>query len=402
MGTPSQRDAFDVVVVGGGVIGLSCAWRAAQRGLSVALVERGELGAGTSRVAAGMLAPVAEAEVHARAALELALASAARYPGWSAELAQASGCPTGYRTRGTLLVARDRDEAEALEREAAIRDRLGLAPRRLRPSDARRLEQALAPTIRAALELPDDHAVDPRALLPALAAAARGAGVAVHEQAGEAILRHADGRVRGVTLAAGRELDAERVVLAAGPWSGLLRELPSAARVPVRPVKGQILLLRDPAGPGLLERAVRLERSYIVPRGDGRYVLGATVEERGWDAAATVGGVHELLRDAAEVVPGLNELELLAIDVGFRPGTPDNAPLLGPGALDGLIWATGHYRNGVLLAPITGDLIGELLVEGCLPALAQPFAPQRFAGEHAAGGQRAGAAAVGKIRVSAR
>jgi len=173
-----------------------------------------------------------------------------------------------------------------------------------------------------------------------------------------------------------RELvPARHVVIAAGPWSGSIPGLPAEARVPVRPVKGQLLRLRDPAGPGLLERVVRFAGGYLVPRADGRYVLGATVEERGFERHATAGGVYELLRDAHELVPGVSELQIEELCVGLRPGTPDNMPVLGPGAIDGLTWATGHYRNGILLAPLTAELVAGALAgesPGPLPAACRP------------------------------
>ncbi len=157
-------------------------------------------------------------------------------------------------------------------------------------------------------------------------------------------------------------MSAGRVVLAAGAWTAEVAGLPEHARVPVRPLKGQILRLRDPTGPGLLERVVRFEGGYLVPRGDGRYVLGATVEERGFEQQPTAGGVYELLRDAHELVPGVLELRIEELSVGFRPATPDNVPIIGPGAVDGLVWATGHHRNGILLAPLTAELVAEALV----------------------------------------
>jgi len=170
-----------------------------------------------------------------------------------------------------------------------------------------------------------------------------------------------DGAVEGAALRGGELLRAESVVCATGPWSGEIGGLPEDARLPVRPVKGQIMRLRDPQGPGLLERVVRYMGGYVVPRGDGRYVLGATVEERGFELGATAGGVYELLRDAHELVPGIAELEIEELCTGLRPGTPDNLPAIGPGALDRLLWATGHHRNGILLAPLTAELVAGLL-----------------------------------------
>jgi glycine oxidase len=374
--TPSQRP-FDVAVLGGGVAGLAVAWRARTRGLSVCVLDRGELGAATSRVAAGMLAPVTEADAGERALLALGLDSARRWPAFADELLEATGVDVGYRRCGTLVVARDRDEAEALDRELALRGRLGLEAERLLPSAARRAEPALAPTVRLALEVPDDHAVDPRLLTGALARAAERAGVVLRPRAEVTGIAHDGARVQGLELRGGERVAAGRVVVAAGPWSGGELGLPTDARVPVRPVKGQTVRLRDPGGPGLLGRVVRFDGGYLVPRADGRLVLGATVEERGFDASVTAWAVHELLRDAAELVPGVLELEVEELLAGLRPGTPDNAPILGASrALDGLVWATGHHRNGILLAPVTAELVAaELAGE---PA-GHPFGPGRFA-----------------------
>jgi glycine oxidase len=360
---PAARDGdrYDVAVVGGGIVGLAVAWRARTRGLSVVVLDRGDMGAGTSRVAAGMLAPVAEADAGERPLLELGLRSAERWPAFAAQLGEVSGVDIGYRTCGTLMLARDRDEAEALERERDLRERFGLRVERLLPSAARSLEPALAPTLRGALYLPDDHAVDPRRVCAARARAPPAAG---------AVLRP------GVEVDELAALPAEQVVVAAGPWSSAFGD---EARV--RPVKGQSLRLRDPSGPGLVERVVRWGQpspGYLVPRGDGRYVLGATSEERGFDTAVTAGGLHELLRDASELVPGVLELELEEHLAGLRPGTPDNAPIIGRSLADpGVVWATGHYRNGVLLAPVTAELIvAELIGE----PIEHGFGPGRFVG----------------------
>jgi glycine oxidase len=369
----------DVAVIGGGVIGLAVAWRAAQRGLGVVVLERGEPGGGTSRLAAGMLAPSAEADASEQALLSLGLASAAAWPAFADELADASGAGFGYLRCGTVLAARDSDEAEALERELDLRRRLELDVRRLVPSAARRLEPSLAPGLRLALELPGDHAVDPRLLTTALLAAVRRAGGRVLESTEVAELLVASGRVEGVVLAGGERIDAEHVVIAAGPWSGQLAGLPEAARVPVRPVKGQILRLHDQGGPGLLTRVLRWAGGYVVPRGDGRYVVGATTEERGFDTTVTAGATFEILRDAVELLPGIKELVIDELSAGLRPATPDNRPALGQGALAGLHWATGHYRGGILLAPITAELVLASLMGEPPPQLAAPFAPQRFA-----------------------
>ncbi|MEA2151719.1 MAG: glycine oxidase [Solirubrobacteraceae bacterium] len=372
---PQDATASNVVVIGGGVIGLAVAWRVAQRGRAVCVLERDELGAGTSHVAAGMLAPVTEADPGELALLELGLRSARAWPAFAAELRGASGADPGLRRCGALVVARDADEAAALERELALRLELGLPVERLLPSAARRLEPALAPTLRLALAVPGDHAADPRALVLALAEAARRAGATLRTGASaQAIRADARGRVVGVELAGGELVEAGEVVVAAGAWSGAIAGL---APVALRPVKGQIMRLRDPEGPGLLERIVRFEGGYLVPRGDGRYVLGATMEERGFDTTVTAGGLYELLRDAGELVPGIHELVVEETAAGLRPATPDNAPLLGRAEeLDGLVWATGHHRNGILLAPVTADIVAAVLDGADAPAA---FAPGRFA-----------------------
>ena len=383
----SADERVDVAVIGGGIIGLAVAWRASERGASVALYERARLAQGASRVAAGMLAPVAEVEFGAagRRILELGLRSAQLWPRFAAELERASGEDVPLRRAGTLLLARDEDEARELERQLAFRRSLGLHVERLLASQARDREPALTPTLRLALEVPEDHSIDPRAALDALAHACRRAGVLVHEDSPVAAVELDEGgeRACGVRLQDGELVRCDHVVLAAGAWSTGIGGLPAHARVPVRPVKGQIMRLRDPAGAGLLTRAARYQGGYVLPRGDGRYVLGATMEERGFDEHPTVGGLYELMRDAHELVPGISELELEELSVGFRPGTPDNAPVIGRGAIDGLVWASGHHRNGILLAPLTAQLVAGLLDPSCAhpdaDALLAGSDPVRFA-----------------------
>jgi glycine oxidase len=371
-----RSDSADVAIVGGGVIGLAVAWRAALAGMSVTVLERDTLGAGASHVAAGMLAPVAEVEFGqaGQNVLELGLHSAALWPAFVAELREVTGIDVGLRQTGTLMVARDQDEARELERQIAYRDSLGLSTKRLLPSAARELEPALAPVLRLALEAPDDHSVDPRLVLAALTRACQIAGVRLREQCPVAgvELDSANRRVTGLKLPDGEFISASGVVLAAGAWTAELDGLPEHARVPVRPLKGQILRLRDPAGPGLLQHVVRFQGGYLVPRGDGRYVLGATMEERGFEVHPTAGGVYELLRDAYEMVPGVAELAIEELGVGLRPSTPDNMPAIGLGELGGLVWAAGHHRNGILLAPLTAMLVAGVLAGstavGTLPA----------------------------------
>jgi glycine oxidase len=383
----SSDQRVDVLVVGGGIIGLAVAWRARQRGLSVTLLERGECGQATSRIAAGMLAPVMEVEFGdaGRRVLELGLRSAELWPSFAEELAAATGTELALMRTGALFLARDEDQARELERKLAFRESLGLRVQRLRASEARELEPALAPTIRLALSAPDDDAVDPRVVLAALQRACELEGVHVREHAAVARIEldGAGKRAIGASLKDGERLSAGSLVLAAGPWSGELAGLPAEARLPVRPVKGQILRLRDRSGPGLLRRAVRFEDGYLLPRADGRYVLGGTVEERGFDLEPTAGAAHEMLREAHEIVPGVSELEIEELSVGLRPCTPDNAPAIGPGTLAGLTWATGHYRNGILLAPLTAELAAGLLEGARAPSDAEQLLaacdPRRFA-----------------------
>jgi len=355
-------DRREVIVVGGGVIGLSIAWRAARSGLSVTLLERDRFGAGATHAAAGMLAPVAEADFGdaGRALVELGLTSARSWPQFAAALERDSGLPSSLRADGTLVLARDRDEAEALERQLAYRRGLGLAVTRITPSRARELEPALAPSLRLALEIPGESSVDPRWVCDALVLAARGAGAELREQCEVAGLVRRAGRVSGVALADGGQLGADHVVLAAGAWSAALSD------VPVRPVKGQIMRLRDADGPGLVSRTLRFEGGYLVARGDGGYVLGASSEERGFDTTVTARPLYELLRDASELVPGLLDLEVEEITVGLRPGSPDNLPLIGPSDEDRLILACGHFRNGILLAPLTATLVVRALADALL------------------------------------
>jgi glycine oxidase len=350
----AQDREHDVVVVGAGVIGLACAWRCAQQGLRVLVLEREqEPGAGASGVAAGMLAPVTEAEFGEEALLRLNLAGAELWPAFAAELAERSGIDTGYRASGALVVAADRDDAEELRRLHSFQRSLGLEASWLTGRECRRLEPRLSPRVPGGILAEHDHQVEPRAAVRALQAAFEAAG----------------GELRcGVDVRDPHDLAAEHVVLATGCWSG----------APVRPVKGQILRLR---GEPLAQRLVRTPRCYVVSRADGEVVVGATVEERGFDTAVTADGVFRLLDAAHEVLPDVAELEFVEASARLRPGTPDNAPLIGE--QDGVIWATGHHRNGVLLAPITAAAVAAIVTGEDPPAAVEPFAAARFAGAFA-------------------
>lgn len=376
-----SRHRYDVLVVGGGIIGLVTAWRAAQRGLRTAVADPAP-GGGAAHVAAGMLAAVTELQYGEQTLLDLNLASARRYPSFAAELEDATGLGLGYRRCGTLAVALDADDRADLRELHAFQESLGLRSEWLSGRECRRLEPMLAPGVRGGLRVDGDHQVDPRRLAAALLRAAELAGVALHRSSVariETIRDHATGAV----LDDGTVLAAEQTVLAAGSRSGVLQGVPEHALPPVRPVKGQILRLRIPPGYApFLSRTVRAVvrggHVYLVPRENGELVVGATSEELGWDTTVTAGGVYELLRDAHELVPGLTELPLVETLAGLRPGSPDNAPLLGRSALPGLLLATGHHRNGVLLTPVTGDIMAELLTTGSVPESARPFSPARF------------------------
>jgi glycine oxidase len=369
---------YDAVVIGAGLIGLSCAWRARKRGLSVLVVDRADAaGAGTSGVAAGMLAPVTEADFGEEGPLRVNLAARERWPGFAAELEEVTGGPTGYRDSGALVVAADRDDAEALRRLHEFQRTLGLSSEWLTPSRCRALEPGLSPRIAGGILAPQDGSADPRATVRALAAAAEEVELGVEVEAVE----HDGSTVTGVRTSAGA-IECEQVVVAAGPWSAALS--PFGQGPPVRPVKGQILELRTRGAlPEPFQRVLRTPRCYLVSRGDGNVVLGATVEEQGFDTTVTADGVFRLLEAAWEVLPEVGELELVAARAGLRPGTPDNAPVVGPGELDGLIWATGHWRNGVLLAPLTADAVAGLLARDPLPHELEPLSPARFGGVRA-------------------
>ncbi len=378
----------DVLIIGGGVIGLAIAWRAAQRGLRVTVADP-DPGGGASHAAAGMLTPVAEAAYAERHLFGLGSLSLRLYPAFAAELTERTGVPTGFRQTGTLQVGYDADDMAMLAEHALLRESFGVATHRLSSRECRQAEPLLGPAISGGLLVEDDASVDPRLLTSALLAAARAAGVVHLPQRATKLRLDAD-RASGAHLADGTAVSASQVVLSAGWSSAAIAGLPEDVVPPLRPVKGQIVRLRPTAAtlasglsPSLLNRTVRgiVQGSpvYLVPRQDGELVLGATQEEMGADTTVTAGGVWQLLRDARAIVPGITELELAEAAAGLRPGTPDNAPVLGPSQLPGLVLATGHFRSGVLLAPVTADLIADQLVTGTMSEAAAPFSAQRFA-----------------------
>jgi glycine oxidase len=357
------------------VIGLSIAWRLAQAGCRVTVYDRGEAGRGASWAAAGMLAAAVETEPGEEPLLPLALESQRLWPEFARELEAASGLPVGYRDEGTLVVALSRDDAAQLRHAYEFQKRLGLNLEWLNAAQARQREPHLKPGIAAAVWSPRDHQVDNRQLGPALAVAVR--------RAGAELVEHCP--VRAITVTGGRAAGggaepADVVVLAAGAWSREIDGLPPAQRPPVRPIKGQMLALQmDPAAP-LLRHVLWLPHGcYLVPRRNGRLVVGATVEERGFDPSLTAGGLIALLDGAWRGVPAIEELPVIETWAGFRPGSRDDAPMLGPGAVDRLVIATGHHRNGILLTPVSAATMSEYILSGTLPAIARPFSPERFA-----------------------
>ena len=387
-GDQAARLTADVLVIGGGVIGLAIGWRAAQRGLRVVLADP-DPGHGASQAAAGMLTPVAEAAYAERELFELGLASLRRYPAFAAELTELTGHPTGFRPTGTLAVGYDADDMAMLREHALLRESFGAPVQRLTGRECRQAEPLLGPAIGGGLLVSDDASADPRLLMAALAAAFGMSGGTLLRQAAVR-LRETAGRAEGADLADGTVISAGQVVLSAGWASASLPGLPPGAVPPLRPVKGQILRLRPApastvagASAPVLNRTVRglVQGSpvYLVPRQDGELVIGATQEELGTDTTVTAGGVWQLLRDARALVPGITELELAEAVAGLRPGTPDNAPVIGPSPLPGLLLATGHFRGGVLLAPVTADLIAGLLETGTIDRAAEPFRSERFA-----------------------
>jgi glycine oxidase len=380
--TQETNSGYDAIFVGAGAIGLASAWRAARRGARVCVLERDRPAAGATGVAAGMLAPAGEASWGEDALVSLNLESLRRWPEFADQLQEDSEIEVGFAPRGALHVALDRDEAEELRRRYELHRRLGLDFEWLGGRACRELEPGLATAVRGGAHVPGEASVDPRRVVAALLAALERQDVSVHGAAEVVSAERRDGAWR-VGTADDRSFEGTVLVLAAGCWSGQMDWIEPEARPPVRPVKGEILTLRGSAGEPACEGIVSGQRAYMVPRDDGRLIVGATVEELGFDTTVTAGGVHELLREAYRLIPEIAELELAETSAGLRPGTPDNAPLIGFGATDGLLVATGHFRNGVLQAPLTADCVASLLSGDDPPIDLMPFSPQRFAGSQA-------------------
>ena len=368
----------NVAIIGAGVIGLAIAWRLAARGIAVRIFDRGAAGAGASHAAAGMLAACAEAEPGEEALVALGRESQARWPAFAAELLAASGIDVELRPEGTLLLALTADDQARLTHLLVFQQKLGLPLQWISAADTRRREPHLAGKLAGAVFSPEDTQVDNRKLVAALRVAAQAAGASVSEHQPVRAISSRGGRVDGIILGDGTKVPADVVVLAAGAWARSIEGVDPKLRPPVRPIKGQMLALRmNPAAP-LLSHVVWAPGAYLVPRRDGRLLVGATVEEKGYDTSLTAGGILTLLEAAWRAVPAIEELAIDEMWVGHRPGSRDDAPILGAGPIDGLIYASGHHRNGILLAPITADAIVRLVLDSAVEAVIRPFGIERF------------------------
>ncbi len=366
-----------IAIIGAGIVGLGIAWRLAGRA-SVTVFDRGKAGAGASHAAAGMLAACCEAEPGEEALIALGRDSQARWPAFAEELLRASGVDVELRREGTLVLALTADDQAQIEHLLEFQRGLNLPLEWLSAASTRAREPHLAGKIAGALYAPEDHQVDNRKLALALRIAAEAAGVVIHEERPVKEIFVQGGGARGIVLEDGTIVPADRVVLAAGAWSRGIGGLPPDQRPPVRPIKGQVLCLRMDAAAPLLSHVLWVPGAYLVPRRDGRLILGATVEERGFDDTITAGGMLTLLDAAWRAIPAIEELQIEETWVGHRPGSRDDAPILGPGPIEGLFYATGHHRNGVLLAPVTADAMARLVLDGVVEPAIKPFGLERF------------------------
>ena len=360
------------------MVGLGIGWRLADRGAAVKLFDRGKAGAGASHAAAGMLAACCEAEPGEEALVALGRESQARWPAFAQELERASGVNVELRGEGTLVLALTADDQAEIAHRLEFQRRLGLPLEWLAAPATRAREPHLAGKIAGALFSPQDHQVDNRKLVQALRIAAECAGATIHEHRPVKEIIVQNGCAKGVVFEDGANESADMIVLAAGAWSRGIAGLPPDRRPPVRPVKGQVLALRmNPQAP-LINHVVWAPGAYLVPRRDGRLIVGATVEEKGFDETVTAGGVMALLDAAWRAVPAVEELAIEEIWVGHRPGSRDDAPILGRGPLEHLFYATGHHRNGILLAPVTADAMARLVFDDVLDPAIRPFGLERF------------------------
>ncbi|MCF3948938.1 glycine oxidase ThiO [Acidiphilium iwatense] len=373
-----------VAIIGSGVIGLAIGWRLTARDAEVHVFDRDEAGYGSSWAAAGMLAAGCETEPGEAALGALNRDSLALWPDFAAELEAASGMKIGLRREGTLIIALNRDDAAKLRHDMAFQRTQNVALEWLTPAEAREREPYLSPNLAGAIFSPGDIQVDNRLVAIALKRAFLQAGGMLHEHCPITGVDAAQGRATGVITADGTHA-ADTVVVAAGAWSAGI-DLP-IPRLPIRPVKGQMLAVQmDKANP-LVRHVVWAPRAYLVPRADGRLIVGGTVEERGFDATITAGGLYTLLDGAWRALPGIEELPVIETWVGFRPGARDDAPILGPAGLPGLFVAAGHHRNGILLTPVSADAMAATILDNRLDPRIAAFSLERFAGERSAHGK---------------
>ena len=369
----------DVVIVGAGVIGLAIAHELLCRGSRVTLVDSRQPGMGASWASAGVLAPQGALPFH-RPYLDLCLSSRDLFADWSARLLNETGIDIEYRTEGGVQIAFNDEESEKLAQRYRHQVDLGLPVEQLTGEEVRTLEPMLSPETRCGLLFEGMHQVENRRLVQALVAAIRhrGGDFRTGDPAIDLIVRR--DRAAGVVLP-GERIGADRVVIAAGAWSGLLNWLPGPAP-PVQPVRGQIVCV-DGSGLTPIKRVINGLGQYLVPRRDGRVLLGATVEKTGFDTRVTAGGLSDVMKNGLRMAPALAGAPVVETWAGLRPMSKDGKPILGPTGLEHLVLATGHYRNGILLAPITGKLVGDYLVTGTVPEAMTPFLPERFEGKGA-------------------
>ena len=367
----------DVLVIGGGIIGGTIAFELAQRKLRVAVLDRREMMREASWAAAGMLSSAPDCPA-AIPLVPLGRTSLGMYAEFVGRVEEASGKRAGYRAGGAIEVLCHGDTERELSTLVAVHRGLGLACEPLPVDEARMIEPLVGREVRAAAFLPDECSIEPRALADAVLAAVASAGVTLLPGCEVGSLLLAGSKCHGAKTASGEEFHAEEVVLATGCWSARIPE--AAPFAPTHPVRGQMVALRHCGAP--VGYVLRSERGYIVPRGTETpqtVVLGSTLENAGYEKKITAGGMEKILSAASEIVPELAHAEIVETWSGLRPGTPDQLPILGPAEIDGLVFATGHYRNGILLAPITAKLIGEWISDRRTSLDWESFSPLRFA-----------------------
>ncbi len=368
----------DVIVVGAGIIGLSIAWRLAAGGQRVVVIDKAEAGSGASLAATGMLAAAAEYEAGGEILIQFALESQRRWEPFAAELEQASGLDLDFDRSGTIVVAMTRDETARLRSRFDLHGKVGLETRWLTGESVRTLEDGLRPSVTAGIHCLRDFQIDPRRIMPALEIAARRAGVTIIENQPVSALAMQAGSVAGIA-AGDLECMAPVVVLTTGAYAGSGQLVPSGLTIPVRPLRGQSVCLRAPATqPPLLRHVIWTEQVHMAQKSGGRLIVGATVEEAGFNADVTVGGLFALLEAARRALPGVEDISVEAVWSGFRPTSQDDAPILGETGVPGLLLAVGHHRNGILLAPATAEAIAAMVLGTPVAQSAQSLTLQRF------------------------